>query len=147
MESQFDFQAVVAAEPTAVAQGIEVPPMSDVPSTAYAPEVPVVAPQEQYCGENINVFAESISSSSSDSQDQAVFDIVLSVTWTCPQSGEYKTSKIVKSIGFNKTSLLGQTSNQPVAVVENVQVKQEKLSKAIKNLRELAGVPGFGNFV
>jgi hypothetical protein len=146
MESQFDFQAVVAAKPT-TAQGIEVPPMPGVPSTAFAPEVPVVAPQEQYCGENINVFAESISSSSSDSQDQAVFDIVLSVTWTCPQSGEYKTSKIVKSISFNKTNLLGLTSNQPVAVVEDIQAKHEKMSKAIKNLRELAGVPGFGNFV
>ena len=130
--------------PVDIAPVPTVPVSPEVPTTDFQPEVPVtVAPQvPQY--ENINVFAESISSSSSNSPNQAVFDIVLSVSWNCPTTGDYKTAKILKTIGFDKESLFAQTGSQPVTAVESVQTKP---NKTLKTLRELAGIPGKGNFV
>ena len=148
MEPTISFSAPVADQginaPVDIAPVATAPVSPEVPTTNFQPEVPVtVAPQvPQY--ESINVFAESISSSSSNSPNQAVFDIVLSVSWTCPATGDYKTAKILKTIGFDKESLFSQTGAQQVTTVESVQTKP---NKTLKTLRELAGIPGKGNFV
>ena len=60
MEHQFSFTSAAAADTaTAVVPDTAqatVPPMSDVPSTAFQPEVPVIAPQQEASYENINVY-------------------------------------------------------------------------------------------
>lgn len=146
MEPQFSFTSAAGAEVMPTDAVAALPAPTDVPSTEFAPEVPVVAPQQQFNCENINVFPESISMSSSENPEQAVFDIVLSVSWTCPQSGEYQTTKLVKSIGFNKLSLINQTNSQPVSIVEAQQEKKDN-SKLLRTMRELAGVAGKDTFV
>lgn len=145
MEPTMSFSAPVANAPvdvTAVA-----PISTEVPTTSYSPEVPVTAPQQQPAYENIYVWAESISPSSSADTAQAVFDIVLSVNWTCPVSGETKIAKVLKTVSFNKQSLADQTAGQPVAYVESKQVEKKDNAKLLKTMRELAGVAGKGTFV
>jgi hypothetical protein len=144
MEPTMSFSAPVANAPAEVTQA---PVSPEVPTTSFAPEVPVVAPQQMPAFENINVYAESISPSSSNDPSQSVFDIVLSVNWTCPATGEYKTAKMLKTVSFCKQSLADQTSSQPVTFVESKKEEKKDNSKLLKGLRELAGVPGKGTFV
>jgi hypothetical protein len=151
METQFSFNAAPATDiTTAVAPDIapatSVAP-SDVPSTEFQPEVPVIAPQQAPAFNDINVYAESISSSSSNDPSQAVFDMVLTVSWICPATGEYKNAKIVKTVSFCKQSLADQTQAQPVAVVESKDAGKKDISKLLNTMRELAGVPGSNTFV
>ena len=150
MEHQFSFTSAAAADTaTAVVPDTAqatVPPMSDVPSTAFQPEVPVIAPQQEASYENINAYPESISCSSSGDPSKAVFDIVITVSWQCPASGEYKNAKILKSVAFDKICLVDQSNNQQVTVVETTQKKVDN-SKLLRTMRELAGVPGKDNFV
>lgn len=144
MEPTMSFTAPVTNAPTDVTVAAPVSP--EVPTTSFAPEVPVVAPQQLPAYENINVYAESISPSSSGDPSQVVFDIVLNVSWTCPANGEYKNAKMLKSVSFCKNSLVDQTNSQPVTFVEEKAEKKEN-AKWLKGLRELAGVAGKGTFV
>ena len=150
MEPQFSFASIAGAETTGQiapdTSQVTVPPVSDVPSTAFQPEVPVIAPQQEASYENINAYPESISCSSSGDPSKAVFDIVITVSWQCPASGEYKNAKILKSVAFDKICLVDQSNNQQVTVVEATQKKADN-SKMLRTMRELAGVPGKDNFV
>ena len=145
MEPTMSFSAPVANAPVDVTAIAPVSP--EVPTTSYTPEVPVTAPQQQPAYENINVWSESISPSSSADPGQAVFDIVLSVNWTCPTTGEYGTAKVLKTVSFCKQSLADQVTGQPVTYVESKQVDKKDNAKLLKTMRELAGVAGKGTFV
>jgi hypothetical protein len=152
MDPQFSFTSAPAADTaTAVVPDVAqspVMPVSDVPSTAFQPEVPVVAPQQEPDLSNVNVWAESISQSSGQG-NTAIFDIVLTVSWQ--EGEEYKTAKIVKSVEFCKQALLSQAQNTCAAFVESKSpvAEQKKVdnSKLLRTMRELAGVPGKDNFV
>lgn len=137
--------STAVADVAAVSPSIAV--SSEVPNTSFAPEVPVIAPQEKQSYENIEIYPESISPSSSNDPSCAVFDIILSVNWTCPATGEYKRAKVLKTISFSKTSLTDQTFSQQVAFVESTQPEIKKdHSKLLNTLRELAGVSGERTF-
>jgi hypothetical protein len=73
--------------------------------------------------------------------------MVLTVSWICPTTGEYKNAKIVKTVSFCKQSLADQTQAQPVAVVESKDAGKKDISKLLNTMRELAGVPGSNTFV
>ena len=143
MEPTMSFAAPISTPADVTATAVS----PEVPSTEFAPEVPVTAPQQVSSFENISIYAESISQSSSNDPSQAVFDIVLTVGWSCPTTGEYKNAKILKTISFNKQNLADQTNVQQVTFVESKQPEKKTNSKLLKNMRELAGVQGKGTFV
>jgi len=151
MEPTMNFSAPLSQVPVqsadTVGAAFDTPVVSTVPNTEYSPEVPVVAPQQEPSFQDVSVYAESISASSSNDPSQAVFDIVLNVSWTCPASGEYKNAKVLKSISFCKASLADQTSGQQVTFVESKQPEVKKdNTKLLNTMRELAGVPGNRTF-
>ena len=143
MEPTISFAAPVAsAEPAAVS----LPPVdTTVPNTEFSPETPVVAPQQEPSYQDVHMYAESITSSSCDDQNNNAFDIVLNVSWTCPMTGTYNSAKVVKTVAFAKSKIMEQVAAQPIAVVESVKAKPK--TDVAKLMRELAGIPGKNTFV
>lgn len=145
MEPQFSFTSSTGAEVMPTDAVAALPAPTDVPSTAFAPETPVVAPQQVPNTSNISLFADSISLSNGDCDGKAIFDIVLTVSWADGEN--YQTAKIVKSVSFDKLSILEHVNcATPVTVVEQVQQKKDN-SKLLRTMRELAGVAGKDTFV
>lgn len=146
MEPEYNFSADAAcAEPVAV-PAVEVPA---VPNTIAQPEVPVTAPQEQKQDTSgINIYADGISLSVGESNGQAIFDIVLNISWE--SEGNYQTAKVIKSVSFDKAKILSQVlSGTPVTVVEDKKAKDKEQAKQkmLNSMRELAGVAGNKTFV
>lgn len=152
MESQFSFTSAPDTNASAaVSQDVsQTPslPVSDVPSTAFQPEVPVVAPQQEPDTANVNVWADSINLSNGECNGSAIFDVVLTVSWN--HNDTYQSAKIVKSIAFDKLSLLAlATTGTNATVVEDKEskAKAEKQKKFLTTIRELSGVAGKDTFV
>lgn len=126
-----------------------VPVAVNAPTTDYQPETPVTVPPTFPEMSDFYVSADSISSASSNDINSAMFDIVVNASWTCPTTGQFKTAKIVKTISLDKKTLFTQMLAQPVSIVETKAPVEEKKdnSKLLKKMRELAGIPGRGNFV
>lgn len=139
--NEFEFTAP-ATSPAAPLATASIPP-----ETPFAPEpaLPVAqapATEPEPCLD-VSVYPESITHGGDNDQGQAIFDIVLTVSWTA--NNNYQTAKVVKSIALDKQAILQQVLNgTPVTVVES---KKEKSNDTLIRMRELAGIPGKGTFV
>jgi hypothetical protein len=93
----------------------------------------------------VNVYIDS-ASSSSDGDGLAVFDLVLNISWT--ENDIYKSAKVIKTVAFNKNTLMSDALAGKVTVVEGKQEKAaEKPNATLIKMRELAGIPGKGTYV
>ena len=138
--NEFEFTAP-AANPAATLAIAPVP--SDVP---FTPEPAVDLSQQtapQCCAPcDVSVYIESTSQSSSGENGLAVFDLVLNVSWT--EDNTYKSAKVIKTVAFDKNTVMNEALASKVTVIEG---KQEKSNATLIKMRELAGIPGKGTFV
>ena len=136
--NEFDFTAAAPAPSPAAPLSVASIP-ADMNISAVEPSTPANVPCTAPC--DVNIYIES-TSQSSGGDGMAVFDLVLSVSWT--EADSYKSAKVIKTVAFDKNSVMAEALAGKVTVVES---KQEKTNATLTKMRELAGIPGKGTFV
>lgn len=141
--SIFDFNA--PASTPQLEPAIE--PLTPAVEPAVTPPVAPPVAQNKGCT-NVSLYAESINFSGENTEGHTVFDIVLNISWNC-DAGNYQTAKIIKTVAFDKQSLLQQAlAGTDITLVENKKLNNaEEANKMMNKMRELAGISGKRTFV
>lgn len=94
--------------------------------------------------ESVYVWANSINpASSAGSGNMVAFDVIFSVSCTCPDTGTNHTFQVVKRIAVDKMKMAHEAkSGTPVSVVENKKPEPEKfaLTETAERWKRLAGI-------
>ena len=143
--NEYDFTAAAPAPSPAAPLAVSAIPADTAfaPEPAVEPSTPANVPCSAPC--DVYVYIDS-TSSSSGGDGLAVFDLVLNISWT--ENDIYKSAKVVKTVAFDKNTLMSDALAGKVTVVEGKQEKAaEKPNATLIKMRELAGIPGKGTYV
>lgn len=92
--------------------------------------------------ESVYVHANSINPVSSMSKDNNVaFDVVFSVSCTCPDTGAAQTFQVVKRIAVDKMKMAHEAkSTSNVSVVESKPAEKFAMSESVQRWKTIAGI-------
>lgn len=92
--------------------------------------------------EHINVWCDGMTPAVDQTGPHAIFDAVLNVSCTDPETGRLSTWKIVKRLAFDKCKLACQAEDTtPVLVVEKADREAaEQAAATAKRFRQMAGL-------
>jgi hypothetical protein len=120
-------------------QTIELPMTTDVSSSDDYIAMGDPSTPKEMDPESVYVYANSINPVSSVGTNITAFDVVFSVSCTCPDTGTTSTYQVVKRIGVDKMKMASAArSSTPVSIVESK--KPEQFNYSASRLKALAGL-------